>query len=42
MTKEVYKTKILLSVIAKNVNWEILTKILFFLKNGKGVKDEQF
>ena len=30
----------LLSVIAKNLNWEILTRILFFLKDGIGVRDE--
>ena len=32
----------LLSFIAKNLNWEILTRILFFLKDGKGVQDEKF
>ena len=30
----------LLSVIAKNLNWEILTRILLFLKDGMGVRDE--
>ena len=32
----------LLSAISKNLNWEILTKILFFLKDGKGFQDEKF
>ena len=32
----------LLSAISKNLNWEILTKILFFLKDGKGFQGEKF
>ena len=32
----------LLSVIAKNLNWEILTKILLLLKDGMGLKMESF
>ena len=31
-----------LSVIAKNLNWEILTRIQLLLKDGMGVKDEKF
>ena len=38
MKKEVYK-KILLSVIAKNLNRKILTRISLLLKDGMGVKD---
>ena len=31
-----------LSVITKNLNWEILTKNLVTFKKWDGVKDEQF
>ena len=41
MAKEVYKQKCL-SVIAKNLNWEILTRIQLLLKDGIGVKDGKF
>ena len=33
MTKKVYKPKMLFSVITKNLNWEILTKIGLMMKN---------
>ena len=35
MKKEVYK-KMLLSLIAKNLNWKILTRIQLLLKDGMG------
>ena len=41
MKKEVYQ-KILFSVIAKNLNWENLIRILLLLKDGMGVKDRKF
>ena len=41
MKKEVYK-KMLFSVIAKNLNWKILTRIQLLLKDGMGVKDKKF
>ena len=41
MTKKVYKQKCF-SVIATNLNWEILTKNLFTFKRWDGVKDEKF
>ena len=41
MKKEGYK-KMLLSVIAKNINWEILTRIQLLLKDRMGVKDGKF
>ena len=42
MTKKVYKQKLFLSVITKNLNWEILTKNLATFKRWDGVKDEHF
>ena len=30
------------SVIAKNLNWEILTRMYLLLKDGMGVKDGKF
>ena len=41
MTKHVYKTKIFLSIITKNLNWEILTKDLVNFKKWNGIKDEK-
>ena len=39
--KEIYKQKCL-SAIAKNLNWQILTKNLVTFKRQDGVKDEKF
>ena len=39
--KKVYKKKIL-SLITKNLNWNILTKNLFTFERWDGVKDESF
>ena len=41
MTKSL-KTRIFFSVIAKNLNWETLTKNLVTFKRWDGVKDEKF
>ena len=40
--KKVYKQKMFISVITKNLNWEILTKNLVNFKRWNGVKDEKF
>ena len=43
MKKEVYKEKReFLPVIAKNLNWETLTRIQLLLKDGIGSKMENF
>ena len=42
MTKKVYKQKMFLSLITKNLNWEILTKNLVTFKRWDGVNDEKF
>ena len=39
---KILQTKIFLSVILKNLNWEILTKNLVTSKRWDGVKDEKF
>ena len=41
MKKEVYK-KMFFSVIAKNLNWGIVTRIELLLKDWMGVKDRKF
>ena len=41
MTKKVY-TQMFLSVITKNLNWQILTKNLVTFQRWDGVKDENF
>ena len=41
MKKKVYKPKMLVSVITKNLNWEILTKNLVKFKRWDGVKDKK-
>ena len=42
MTKKVYKQKMFLSLITKNLNWEILTKNLSTFKRWDEVKGEKF
>ena len=42
MTKEVSKRNHFLSAIIKNLNWKILTRIQLLLKDGMGVKMENF
>ena len=39
---KILQTKIFLSVILMNLNWEILTKNLVTSKRWDGVKDEKF
>ena len=41
-TKEVYKQKCFLSVNAKNLNWETLSRIYLLLKYGIGAKGGKF
>ena len=41
MTKKVY-TQMFLSVITKNLNWQILNKNLVTFQRWDGVKDENF
>ena len=40
--KKDLQTKTFLSLIAKNLNWEILSKNLVTFKKWDGVKDEKF
>ena len=40
--KKGLETKMFLSLITKNLNWEVLTKNLFTFKRWDGVKDENF
>ena len=40
--KKGLQTKMFLSLITKNLNWEILTKNLVTFKRWDGVKDEKF
>ena len=40
--KKSLETEMFFSVIIKNLNWEILTKILPTFKRWDGVKDEKF
>ena len=40
--KKVYKQKMFISVITKNLNWEILTKNLVKFKRWDGVKDKKW
>ena len=40
--KKGLETKMFLSLITKNLNWEVLTKTLFTFKRWDGVKDEKF
>ena len=40
--KKSVQTKIFFSVVAKNLNWEILTKSLGTFKKWDEVKDEKF
>ena len=42
MTKRKLQTKKCLSVITKNLNWQLLTKNLVTFKGQDGVKDEKF
>ena len=41
MTKKVFKQKYL-SLITKNINWEILTKNLVTFKDGMGLRMKNF